>query len=77
MKWAELHGNPGINHAGSVQGALLTWEILAHFAVGSISFFYFFLYLLFILEKTPLWNKPIPEGIKLVWPYRFPRPWVF
>jgi hypothetical protein len=30
---------PGIIHAGFDYGALLTWEILAHFAVGSISFF--------------------------------------
>ena len=35
--------NPGINHAGFVQGALLTWEILAHFAVDSISLFYIYL----------------------------------
>jgi len=39
---------PGITDAGLVQGALLTWEILAHFAVGSISSF------LFVFEKTPL-----------------------
>ena len=39
--------SPGINHAGLVQGALLTWEILAHFAVGSISLFFI------LFEKTP------------------------
>jgi hypothetical protein len=50
IKKAELHGNPGINHAGSVQGALLTWEILAYFAVRQ------YLLILFFFEKTPLSN---------------------
>jgi hypothetical protein len=40
-----------MNHARLVQGALLTWEILAYFAVRQyLLTFYFF-------EKTPLNHK--------------------
>lgn len=47
MKMAELRGQSRHSYVGFVQGALLTWEILAHFAVGSISYFLIF------FEKAP------------------------
>ena len=47
MEWAWLRGQPRHEYAGFVHGAVLTREILAYFAVDSISFFFF------LFEKTP------------------------